>query len=225
MAERGRLVCVVGIDGSGKTTLTHSLVAHYAARGVRARYVWCRFESKALARALKAYHAVFSRKHAVKPAAESYKINRGRKSRLFGNPILGRAYERFVVRSYTRQIKRLIVDPLERGETIFCDRYVYDTMVDLALDLKYSHERIHEVANRFFRWAPRPDFTLYVDVPAKVAFERKHDVPHLSYLTDRQAIYGRLREELGFVSVDGTKPPETVLASALAKLDESKVMA
>lgn len=205
MADHPKLICIVGIDGSGKTTLAQRLAADLDRDGAPARYVWCRFESKALARALRVYHALSRRK-----GRAGYAVHKGRKKRLFSHPLLGGAYERFVRWSYARQIRRLIVRPLRRGVTVVCDRYVYDSAVDLALDRSRPASHAVAVADRFLAWVPKPDVVVHLDVPAEVAFARKDDVPELSYLTDRQAVYEELARRHGFLRVDGTDPPEKV---------------
>ena len=47
---QGTLICIIGIDGSGKTTVARQLVQEMKARGVSARYVWAGFSPTVILR-------------------------------------------------------------------------------------------------------------------------------------------------------------------------------
>lgn len=219
--EGPRLISVVGIDGSGKTTLSKRLTERLTAAGADASYVWCRFESLALARALGWYHALFSRNG----RGEGHPSHRRRKERLFQLPVLGGLYESFVLSSYKRQVRRLVARPLAQGRVLVSDRYVFDTVVDLALDRGHDTAASLELIGELLAWAPRPDHVLYVACPPKVALARKDDVPDLDYVARRHVVYEELAQVLGWHRIDGTASPAEVARQALAAIAPPEVPA
>lgn len=110
------------------------------------------------------------------------------------------------------------------GRIVLCDRYVMSSWAYQSLDC--DPEWVHEINRR----APWPDLTLFLDVPAEVAFARierrkasggpaqeRFEVPDTQGRLARA--YGQLarREDLANVRrVDGTRAPEAVTEDLLA---------
>lgn len=67
--------------------------------------------------------------------------------------------------------------PLLTGHTIFCDRYIYDTLVDLAVDFEYSHNQFGNVVSISQRIFLKADIIFLFDLPGNIAYERKPEVP------------------------------------------------
>ena len=44
MRKKGILICLIGVDGSGKTTHAKALVGELWAQHIKSRYVWNRYE-------------------------------------------------------------------------------------------------------------------------------------------------------------------------------------
>jgi len=101
-------------------------------------------------------------------------------------------YEYFVLVSYTAQVIFKIAIPLKLGKNIICDRYVYDTLVDLACDLEYSDEKIRYRLNQLLKLLPSPDILFFIDVPEEVSLKRKNDIPSLEFLRNKKEKYYKI---------------------------------
>jgi len=184
-ARKRFLICLVGIDGSGKTTQARALAAALTDNGFRARYVWNRFEPRLTRPFVAAGRSLFLR---GKRADRDYRAYADTKRRVFANSALSMLYRRLSWLDYSLNTMVKVSLPLMLGTGIVCDRYLHDTLVDMAVDFGYSEGQIAHSLKRAARLFPRPDVLFLLDVPAEVSFERKHDTP-LELLQQRRAIY------------------------------------
>ncbi|HEX5164855.1 MAG TPA: hypothetical protein VFV93_05625, partial [Thermomicrobiales bacterium] len=106
----------------------------------------------------------------------------------------------------------LAVQPhLRAGRAVICDRYVYKSVVNLAilLDLPLT-ELPGLLRHPAVRLAPKPDLYFLMDLPASVAAERKTDLPSLDYVARRVPVYRALAAYANMPVVDATQPPDAV---------------
>jgi len=166
---RGKLIAIEGTDGSGKGTQSRRLVARLRRAGVRARRMaFPRYRVSFFGRMAAAYlRGDYGPSDAVDPrlAALLY------------------AADRWAARD-------ALLAALEEGYTIVLDRYVDSNKAHQGARLPRGADR-----DAFLAWVerleygvfglPRADFTLYLHVPAHVAFDliaRKAPRAHLGAL-------------------------------------------
>ena len=198
----GILICFVGIDGSGKSTLAKTLIGNMCKHGIKTEYTWCKFESLLLRLLIFIKDKLFVREEDLK---KNYEMSVEIKKGIFKKQFAYALYEWFVLLNYRFQVIRKITIPLKFGRNLVCDRYIYDTVVDLAVDLGYSDEKIKKRINQLLDFAPKPDLVFLVDLPEEVAFSRKDDVPSVEFLYKMRSIYKKIGDEFEMVSLDGTK--------------------
>ena len=202
--KRGIFVCFTGIDGSGKTTLSKSLVEEMKRNGIECRYVYNRFNPFLLKPFMMVARAIFLR---GKDMFEDYTEDSDAKKRLFKNRLLSMIYQSFLLFDYSFQIFLKVKIPLMLGRNIICDRYIYDTVcTDLAVDLNYSEKKTMDILRKCLYLFPKPDMTFLIDVPEEIAYKRKDDVPSVDYLKERRKIYLDVGKEEGMVILDGSIP-------------------
>ena len=187
--KQGILICFSGIDGSGKTTLIKELIKDLKAKGIQAEYRWGKFESSLLRLLILIKNKLLLHESDLK---ENYERSLKLKNNLFSSNLISMLYEYFVLVNYTFQVIFKIVIPLKMGKNIVCDRYVYDTIVDLALDLRYPDGKIKHRLNQLFRLLPKPDVLFFIDVPEEVAFRRKNDIPSIEFLRNKKEVYSKI---------------------------------
>jgi dTMP kinase len=198
----GILICFVGIDGSGKSTLAKTLIENMSEHGLETEYTWGKFESSLLKLLIFIKNKLFVREEDWK---KNYEISLEIKKNLFKKRFAYILYECFVLLDYRFQIIRKIAIPLKRGKNLVCDRYIYDTIVDLAVDLGYSDEKVKNRIDQLLDFSPKPDLVFLEDLPEDVAFSRKDDVPSLKFLYEKRKIYKKIKEEFEMIDLDGTK--------------------
>lgn len=204
MKRRGMLVCFIGLDGTGKTTLARHLEAVLRERSVSTRYVWHRFEPTILRPLTWLGRTLFL---AGPKAQDDYQRFKARRRALFRHRIIMRLYTWALVVDYYLQTLIRIALPLSRNAVVICDRYVHDTVVDL-LCLNASPPTRHPHALHLaFPWTvfPKPQLLMMVDASEETVFRRKSDTPSLEYLRERRELYRLLGEAEGAVALDGSQ--------------------
>ncbi len=195
-------ICFVGMDGSGKTSLSHKLVALMRQNNMETEYVWNRFEARILTPFFKIGKALFFQGKDIMRDYAEYSVIR---KKVFQNRIIGAVYGYLLSFDYFWQIWLKVRIPLMRHKNIVCDRYIYDTVVDLATDLNYSDSKRNSVLRNFLRLSPKPDMIFLIDLPEEIAYQRKTDVPSINYLRERREIYLNIGKECGMTLLDGSK--------------------
>lgn len=194
---RPRIVALVGIDGSGKTTQAHRLAGDLAAEGYRA-----------------AYRRNAGGRHWFGRLAN-------RLGRRDADDLIGRR-PMFVVESVLRWLA--ILGALFRrsvtGEIAVMDRYAVCQYASLrARGARPAAERRARLAYRLF---PRPDVTFLLAVDPEVAHERierrGYDHEELGFLYAATAAYRSLPEFRDFVVIDANGTPDEVAAALRAHL-------
>jgi thymidylate kinase len=210
----GVMICIIGIDGSGKTTLARALVTRLQSAGYDARYVYGRVQPF-LSRFLMWGGRVFVVKGKKREIFENYNEYSERKRQAFNSGIVAGIFTWSLLFDQIIQGNLKFRFRLFTGRCIVCDRYVYDTVLtDIAPDRKFTGRDARDLIEFTFRTVPRPDLTILVDVPEEIAFGRKDDVPDIRYLQERRHRYLELEDLPGVVLLDGSKGIDEVSAEA-----------
>ena len=199
-----KLICFTGIDGSGKTTLAKGLVETMEKKGIRYKYVYGRLEPFILRPFIAIGRKIFLRgKDMFRDYTEYSSTKNGA---IEHHSFLFTFYRYILLFDYFLQLLFKIRIPLMLGRNIVCDRYVYDTVItDLSVDMNYSNHEIRDLIKRFFYIAPKPDLAFLIDLPEKIAFQRKNDTPSIEYLKERRKMYLDVGKEEGMLVLDGSK--------------------
>lgn len=196
-------ICFVGIDGSGKTTLSKNLVKNLMENEIASNYVWNRYTPILMKIPMLVANRFIFKKNELFTDYTSYS---NKKKGLFRSPLLSTIYENLLMLDYIIQMMYKIKIPLLMGKNIVCDRYLFDTIVsDLAVDLNYSESKIKSIIDFYLTFSPKPDLIFLVDVPEDVAFRRKSDTPSIQYLKDRRKICLTIGRLYNMIMLDGTK--------------------
>jgi len=198
------LVCFIGMDGSGKTTQAQALVESFNEKGVKSKYVHNRFQAFLTQPFITIGKELFFRKKGKFEDYDEFVVTRGK---VLQNRLLYRAYQNLLLLDYSLRSVFRVTIPLMFGKNIICDRYIFDTIVDLAVDLEYSDSKIELMLNRLSRLFPKPDMIFLMDVPAEMAYERKDDIASLEFLRERRSIYLDIAKQREAVVVDSTSDP------------------
>lgn len=208
--KKGLFICFAGIDGSGKTTLSKSLVKDLETKDLKFSYVYNRYIPFTLRPFMKLGELIFLRNHNFFENYSGY--SEAKKSNTKKHPFLGKIYQSILIIDYYFQTLFKIKIPLFFGNNIVCDRYIYDTIVtDLSVDFNYSLRKVDFISKLMQKFFPTPDFIFFVDVQEEVAFLRKDDVPSIEYLRDRRSLFSHLSFLFNMKKLDGTKKIDDLL--------------
>lgn len=207
MSRRAKLICIIGTDGAGKTTQAEQLKNELESRGVRVRYTWGKFGSKYTRVIINFIKWILS--SSGKDMSDHSSRSKTKDSFL-SNRFVRTTYLLYMLIIYHFQILYRVVLPSFTNQVIICDRYVYDTVVDIMVDYDYNEKQGRRLLRLLFFVLPRPDQVIYIDIPPEVSLDRKNDIPTDRYIIDKKQAYTELLRDIDVRAVDGTQSKSTV---------------
>lgn len=217
---KGLLICFIGIDGSGKTTLSKEVVKSLRKQGLECNYVYARL-NPFLSRPIMLVGRLLFLNGRETTSRNYIEYSTIKRSLMEYYPILSRIYLQILLVDFYFQIFFKVKIPLKLGKNIVCDRYVYDTVItDFSVHLNYSIDKIVNLVNNLLRLIPKPNIIFLIDVPEEVAYQRKNDIVSIEYLREKRWIYLKVGEKYNAILVDGTKPLKELKVSVQHKVFE-----
>jgi thymidylate kinase len=214
------IICLAGIDGSGKTTQAKSVVDWLRGQGIDAVYVWNRWEP----RLLSLPGRLLRRRRGGKGPDTDRDATVGSKQRILSNRFLASVWLTAAQCEYARQARRRFARA-PSGSVIVCDRYLPDFVVDQAMNLGGPAEvgrvaRCTTTGSRFLQ----PVSTLVIDADPEACLARKWDGLPLERLRERRDAYLALADAMSNVVVVDGRGDERAVAErvrvALMKIIE-----
>jgi thymidylate kinase len=212
------LITMSGIDNSGKSTQIASLTRCLQERGKSPIVLWSRGGYTGGFGALKALLRRL-RPGLLPPPGQTKEreaaLRRGRVRRLWlALALLD------LIRVYGVNIRwwRL------RGRTVICDRYLWDTLIDLRLSFPTENVERWRLWHWLVRLSPQPDVSFLLMIPVEESLlrsqEKQEPFPEPEEKRrQRYAQYQQLQQEgLWSVVVDATRPAAQVWAEIQAAL-------
>ncbi|MGJ8585358.1 MAG: glycosyltransferase [Marinosulfonomonas sp.] len=208
-----RIVCIIGTDGSGKTTLSDVVVGRLNTDNQDAARVWLGAESYLMAPMRKLLKLVWKRQgkreklpEKTKNGQVDYKAEVARKNALAARYSWAvRFYLWLVMADYRVQLLLKFLRNRRRN-VIVADRYIFDVAVNIGLTLGWSPEKVVQFTQTQFSHVPLPQVRVFLRVDPEVSLSRKDDIPDINYLRLRFRYYAALAKAFGFVERDGTLP-------------------
>ncbi|MEM7441330.1 MAG: glycosyltransferase [Pseudomonadota bacterium] len=208
------LICIIGTDGSGKTTLSDALVERLHLCGREAERAWLGSDSYLMAPVRALLKLLWARRRdkgsGPKPGLASQRVDYAaeiaRKNALASRyPFAVRIYLALVWFDYWVQL-RVKHFRLRHTDFIVADRYLFDVAVNLGITLGWSPEEVVRYAQTRIARVSLPAVRVFLRVDAEVSMARKDDVFDIDYLSMRLRYYDALAQAFGFTVRDGTLP-------------------
>ncbi len=179
------MIALIGIDGSGKTTVIAELQIKLSALG---KGVW-----------------VVQNKYKPRKTAVIRNHDKPARSALQSAiKLLLRAAKWWVYFQFTLRPK------IDAGGLVLCDRFYFD---DLLVDpLKYRYGGPVWLAAKIRSLLPGPDVYILLDAPAEICFARKQEVELEEMTRQRQSFQTLVAEQADSYTVDASAPLTDVVA-------------
>jgi dTMP kinase len=168
---QSKIICFLGVDGSGKTTLSRSLSEELRRKGFSISHVWwLECENSLLRRLLRGFGG---KRLSNLESDEIPVVARGNAPSL-SIPIRN-LYPLLVLLDYLRfglSITRGRI-PILKNSILILDRYHYDTIWALADEFGFPDKMRRRVMSLFNDLLPKPDLLFIIEVPPEIAYARK----------------------------------------------------
>ncbi len=218
------LICLTGVDGCGKSTQVELLAARLGDHGLNVATVWTG-SHRVVSRPIVRFGKWRLQRHRHTPASTALdhpgelKMNSEafpdylpesgamfRRSR-----VLRRGWIDLSLLEHALEIDARVLPLLRQQRLVICDRYLYRTVVNLAVTLDLSADAVSRLLRHpAFRLVPKPTRYILLDVPAEVALSRKEDIVSPEYVQRRIPIYHLLAKQAGMPVIDATQPPDVI---------------
>jgi len=199
-----RLICIIGIDGSGKTVHTKTLLSELKISGRKCKYVWFRepyFFAFPLMYVSRILH--FTKiTHLPNKQIQS-------EHRYYVKPIA-------LVWPWVRLVDLIIwiiwqvYIPTWRGFVVLCDRFIHDILVDTMIDINNLKLYNTLVGQLMLKLIPSFSTVVMLDISEIAAFQRKGDITHLNHLVARRRLYHEIAFYLKIPVINTDKPFNSV---------------
>lgn len=174
------LISISGVDGSGKTTYAKILYDILSFCELRTSFVWSRVGSsnflKPLSKMVKIFYNLKKRKNISEYSENSEEESEARRKDLFGKSLILRELGLFILLlemlwQYTFKIRL----PLFLNKVVICDRYIYDTIVDIVTRYKVNPDAVDGklFTKILTALTPKPDLAYVLTVPLSDVCNRR----------------------------------------------------
>jgi dTMP kinase len=211
-----KLLVLMGLDGSGKTTQAELLAEQLTAQGTPAEVVWMRGESYLTVPILKIGKALLRAPRETKRgdgvhAGGDYEKYVSSKQSLFKNSLLRAVWRTLTVFDLYLSVRFAFRKLARKTRVIILDRYVYDTFIDIDSAFGAGGSELDRLlGSSLLRWFPRPEKVILIEISPGEAMKRKDDIPSIQYLEERHGLYDRVADAVEAVRIDGTASIEEV---------------
>ena len=204
-AQRGMLVSLSGIDGSGKSVQAELLAQALDTCAIHNRTVWSRAASSPLADAvIKLVKPLLARRSPLDTVSDTREAKVLRKGLWLQRPALRAGWTALVVLDLVLRYWGRVLWQLLQGRVVIADRYIYDALVELTVLVDRS-VLAEGWAARVLRWlCPRPAHAILLTVSPEIALGRKPEEPQ-GFLECQALVFHRMARAWGMVpmSADG----------------------
>lgn len=207
-----KVIYIMGIDGSGKTTIAERLQEKLKKNGLESKYLWLRFNHY-LTKPLLAYGRLSGLTY--------YKTIEGVRigyHEFYRSRWVSWA---FIILQYLDNViaRWLILWPRTWGSVVICDRFVYDTLVDLCLETGMPDLYRGWVGQAFSRLIPRQSLVIHLKrEEARILSERPESTKdHL--FKKRKDFYYKIPTHFGVHTIDNNGSIEEAVDKILALIE------
>lgn len=196
------LICIIGPDGTGKSTQANLLIDSLKKKGINCEYRWLRFHHffslpiLGLARLL--------------GLSEIKILKNGEKvgyHYFYKSKLISRLYSiSLFVDTFIFTIVKVYIPMKLFNRNIACDRFIYDTLIDLMISTGNSNIYKSTLGNLFLRLIPKNNKSLMLIADENVLKARRDDVNYDKNLNSKINLYKKLAQKFEIPVINAELP-------------------
>lgn len=216
---KSKMICFMGLDGSGKSTSIEHVYQHLKSSGYRVEIVRAAYVIKYMRFVLRLGKKILMKKDSD-PFSGDYKSYLQKMRKQSRKKGVYSIFSALTTVEFKLQIFFLITLKRFLGITLLVDRYVYDNVVTYAANLGLGEEYIKNTMNSKWKRAPKPDKLIYIKTPVDICCSRKDDIPDPLYLEIREPLYNIVADLYGATIVSGEQSMECMTHVVINAVEE-----
>jgi len=198
--ELPQFICIIGPDGTGKTTQAKMLIKYLKKKGFDYEYRWMRFHHFISLPVLGLARILGLTEVRTLPNGKKIGYHHFYKSKLVSAIYPLTLY----LDTLLAIIFKLYVPLKVQKKRIVCDRFIYDTLVDLAIDLDNPEIINSKIAEKFLKLVPRDCLIILLLTSYEKIKERREDLKFDKSLENRIEIYKELSKRFPQIRIIDT---------------------
>ncbi|MCD6099205.1 MAG: hypothetical protein J7K33_01330 [Candidatus Marinimicrobia bacterium] len=193
-----QVICLIGPDGTGKTTQAKLLFERLQQEGVKCTYKWMRFNHL--------FSLPILAIAKIAGLSETVETKNGLKvgyHYFYKSKIISILYK--VTMYLDTLIAYLIKVQIPKTifkKTVICDRFIYDTIVDIIISTRDYNFLKSRLGRRFLSLIPKDSAVILLITNEEILRKRREDIALDKYLRDRISLYLTLKEKFDIFSID-----------------------
>lgn len=189
--KKGALICFIGIDGSGKSTLSRYLYEELKRRNYDVSYTWWLEGEDSLLRRLLRRIGKSKYSNLESDANNSNTMSKGES---MITKIFRALYPKLVLLDYLRfgMVKAWIPKIMGRDKVIIFDRFIYDVVLAISKQFDFPDAKRGRSFKIFSKLLPNPDLIFIIDVPPEVSYLRKKE--EIDSVENAKSLWARYQE-------------------------------
>jgi len=207
-----KVIYIMGIDGSGKTTIAEYLQGYLNKRGLSTKYLWLRFNHY-LTKPLLAYGRLSGLTYYKTFEGVRIGYHDFYKSRWVSWA--------FIILQYLDNViaRWLILWPNTWSKVVICDRFIYDTLVDLCIETGMPHLYRTRTGQAFSRLIPRETLVIHLDRDETRILADRPESAKDHLFRRRKELYNKIPSYFGIQTIDNNGLLQETVDKILALID------
>lgn len=213
---KNRLICIIGPDGVGKSTQADILIRYFENKGIKFRYQWLRFHHLfslpllALGRVL-GLSEVKTLKNGAKIGYHYFY-----KSKVFS----GLYIILLLIDTYLFTIMKVYIPIKIFRRNIICDRFIYDTLIDLMISTGDYNLYESNFGKLFLNLIPHEAKTIMLLTEEEDLKDRREDVRFDENLNLKINLYKKMAKKFSILNLDASLSVQEIQCNILRYLNE-----
>lgn len=206
-------ICITGIDGVGKTTHANMILEHMRNKDVKCEYKWLRFHHL-----LSLPLLAFCRLAGYTRVSTLGGTQKCSYHEFYRSKVISAIYPWLLLVDTVLNTTLKVYSPMFFGTSIVCDRFIYDTLIDVAVATNDPEIYNKIVGKLFLNLIPKKARFIMLSLDKWTVLSRREELINDLTFDERYALYQAFADEFGIKVVDNRGEVENINISIINML-------